>query len=350
MNDYIPVQISSRPAGLANQLKEVEYLLADYVRAPYCVAVESAQISLEFALRATGVQEGDRVLCAALGCNAAVQQIRRLGAVPVFVDIDPISFNLDALSLEQVIGKYQHAQQTLPKVLVTMDLFGLPCNYVRIEQICEKYQITLIEDMTQALGALAGGRRCGSFGRFAVGNVLEHENLCENGVIFCHAPSDYLQLLELREVWQHCFGGYGGAHAVCAQAILLRECFKEMEEMLQKRYAVAMRYRSHLQGHVRLQSAEEGARSAHHRVAVALPSATTRARTERLLKSCMQYGIYCPQPLHLPTPASSRAGEELPLVHAPCIAQNLLSLPLHPYINHSAVDRVSRLLLEVLAG
>jgi Predicted pyridoxal phosphate-dependent enzyme apparently involved in regulation of cell wall biogenesis len=354
MNYSIPMQISSRRSGLANRRKEFEYRIADYLQVPYCVTTESRQAALQLALGAAGLQEGEHVLCATLGYNAIVQQIWRWGAVPVFVDINPNTFNLDAFCLEYAIAKHLRTKPHAPKVLITLDLFGLPCNYARIEKICEKHQITLIEDMTQALGAGIEERNSGTFGRFAVGNVLwGSANLSENGIVCCHTPGDYLHLLELRDGWQRCAGGHGGPHAEYAQAILLQECLKEAEQMRQKRYAVAQRYQHHLAGRVRTQLLPQGMRSAYHRFAVALPNAALRvAAMEHLMQHRVPCSIYYPEPLYLYTPENSTplAEEQPPLVHAPRTAQKLLGLPLHPYISNRVVDRVSGLLLEAVAS
>ena len=137
---------------LGPEVAELEQRLAKYVGVEHCVAVASGTDALLIALMALGVQAGDEVITTPFSFIATAETIALLGAVPVFVDIDPVTYNLNPTRLEAAIS-------TLTKAIIPVSLYGQPADFVAINAIAERHGIPVIEDGAQSFGATQNGRR-----------------------------------------------------------------------------------------------------------------------------------------------------------------------------------------------
>lgn len=134
--------------------------LAAYVGVGHAVGVASGADALYLALRAVGVTEGDEVLTVPFAGPAASQAIARTGARPVFVDIDPVTYNMDPSEVE---GKLT----ARTRAILPTHLFGQPADMVPLAEIAHRHGLALVEDATQAFGAVLDGRKVGTFGQVA---------------------------------------------------------------------------------------------------------------------------------------------------------------------------------------
>jgi dTDP-4-amino-4,6-dideoxygalactose transaminase len=123
--------------------------------------------ALQLALMAIGIGKGDAVFCPTFTFFASAEAIAAVGATPIFVDSDELTFNICATDLERRIKKVQSDKQLNLKAVITVDLFGLPANYPVLEPLCKKYGLKLIEDAAQGFGGTINGRVAGSFGDIA---------------------------------------------------------------------------------------------------------------------------------------------------------------------------------------
>ena len=140
---------------LGPEVEELEQRLAAYVGVEHCVAVASGTDALLIALMALGVQAGDEVITTPFSFIATAETIALLGAVPVYVDINPVTYNLDPSRLEAAITSRTRA-------IITVSLYGQPANFQAINAIAERHGIPVIEDGAQSFGATQHGRRsCG---------------------------------------------------------------------------------------------------------------------------------------------------------------------------------------------
>lgn len=140
---------------LGPEVAELEQRLAAYVGVEHCVAVASGTDALLIALMALGVQVGDEIITTPFSFIATAETIALLGAVPMYVDIDPASYNLDPSQLEAAIT-------TRTKAIIPVSLYGQPADFAAINAIAERYGIPVIEDGAQSFGAMQRGRRsCG---------------------------------------------------------------------------------------------------------------------------------------------------------------------------------------------
>lgn len=132
-----------------------------------CLALSSGTAAIHLALRLCGVTAGDTVLASSLTFIGTVNPVLYEGAIPVFVDSEPGSWNLCIESLEKAISELSR-KGIKPKALIAVNLYGQSADYAKIEDICAREKIALIEDAAESLGATYGKRKCGTFGRFGI--------------------------------------------------------------------------------------------------------------------------------------------------------------------------------------
>ena len=132
----------------------------------HCCATSSGTAAIHLGLMLLGVVPGDTVLCSSFTFVASANPIRQLGAEPVFIDSDETSWNMSPAALRRAIETLA-AEGRRPRALVAVDLYGQGCDYASIEAICDEWDIPILEDAAESLGASVHGRRCGTFGHVA---------------------------------------------------------------------------------------------------------------------------------------------------------------------------------------
>ncbi len=146
---------------------ELEAKLAEYVGVKHAITCANGTDALTLAMMALDIKEGDAVFCPTFTFFATAETIAFANATPVFVDSEESTFNICPVDLEKRIQQVIADGKLVPKAIVSVDLFGLPANYVEIEAIAEKYNLKLIEDAAQGFGGSLNGKMAGSFGDIA---------------------------------------------------------------------------------------------------------------------------------------------------------------------------------------
>jgi len=154
-------------APLGPMVDAFEREMCEYVGVPHATALMSGTAALHLALLLVGVKPGDEVLCATLTFSASANAIVYAGAAPVFIDCDRETWNISPDLLEEELAECA-AQGKRPAAVMAVDLYGQCADYGRIEEICRRFEVPLIEDSAEALGASCNGKKAGSFGRAAV--------------------------------------------------------------------------------------------------------------------------------------------------------------------------------------
>jgi dTDP-4-amino-4,6-dideoxygalactose transaminase len=347
--------IENRGGYIADQEAEgIEREAATLVGAATGVLVERTTDGLSMALGVCGIGDGDSVLCTPLGGTAALHAIRRLGARPVFVDINPNTFHLDPYCLDYVIRRHMREKASIPRVLVATDLFGMPCNYGALEEMCAAYDISLIEDMACGFGGAIGERKAGSFGRFAVASFFDADPAAEwgsDGIVFCRdeKDADVLRVMRndstIRRILHGEWESEPGDGQV--QGVLLSERLEAVGEEAARRGVIAGWYRERLRGHAMLQEPGKGVTSAYTKMAVALRSEESRDEVmNALLAEQVPSSIYCPLPLH--RRSGGEEWERVILVNAEQICRRLMLLPMNAYLSEKGVEYICGHLLGAL--
>jgi dTDP-4-amino-4,6-dideoxygalactose transaminase len=155
---------------LGPEVKRLEKQIAEYLGVAHAVGLNSGTDALYLALRAVNVEPGDEVITTPFTFIATTEAIGAVGAIPVFVDIDPITFNLDISQIEAKITPRT-------KAILPVHLFGQPCDMGKVMEIARKHDLRVIEDCAQAIGATFQGKRVGSFGDVGCFSFFPSKNL-----------------------------------------------------------------------------------------------------------------------------------------------------------------------------
>lgn len=154
-------------APLGPHVEAFEREFAEKVEMDHAVALSSGTAAIHLALQLLGVGNGDEVFVSSFTFVATANAITYVGGVPVFIDSDSTTWNMSPELLEGELAKRAKAGR-LPKAVVTVDLYGQCCNYDAIEQICGKYEVPIVEDAAEALGAKYRNRPAGTFGKISI--------------------------------------------------------------------------------------------------------------------------------------------------------------------------------------
>lgn len=337
--------ISATSFILGPEVATFEKAFAAYCGAEHCVGVSSGTAALELALRALGVGAGDEVITTAHTFIATAEAISAVGAVPVFVDIDPVTFNLDPGLVEQAITPQTRA-------VMPVHLYGQPANMTRINQIAREHGLWVIEDAAQAHGALWNGQRPGVLGDVACFSFYPGKNLGAYGdagaVVTNRAEvAEKVRLLRnhgRRDKYVHEEIGFG-ERLDALQAAILGAKLPHLEGWTAARNRLAERYSQLLADvEIDLPQVAPEARHAWHLYVVRTP------RRDELLRHLHAQGIgagvHYPLPLHLqPAYAALGGGPgDLPVTEA--VAETCLSLPLYPEMTDEQQDRVVQAIEE----
>jgi len=144
-------------SSIGQYVKQFGENLAKYVGVKYALPVSNGTTALHLSLIALGIGPGDEVIVPALTFVASVNAIKYVGAKPIFIDIEPDTFNLDINKLEALITKKT-------KAIITVDLYGHPVDFNAVKKICKKHNLKLISDSAESLGSLYKGKPTGSQG------------------------------------------------------------------------------------------------------------------------------------------------------------------------------------------
>ena len=176
---------------------ELEEQLAEYVGVKHAITCANGTDALTLAMMVLDIKEGDAVFCPTFTFFATAETIAFANATPVFVDSEESTFNICPVDLEKRIQQVIAEGKLVPKAIVSVDLFGLPANYVEIEAIAKKYDLKLIEDAAQGFGGTLNGKMAGAFGDIATTSFFPAKPLgCygDGGAIFTN-NDDYAALL-----------------------------------------------------------------------------------------------------------------------------------------------------------
>lgn len=183
---------------MGGPVKELERELADYVGVKHCLSCGNGTDALTLALKAWGIGKGDAVFVPDFTFFASAEVVALEGATPVFVDVDSHTYNIDLDSLGQAIAAVRAEGRLQPKVVVAVDLFGLPANHIGLRAIVEREHLFLLEDGAQGFGGSIDGQRACSFGDIATTSFFPAKPLgCygDGGAVFTN-NDEWAQLME----------------------------------------------------------------------------------------------------------------------------------------------------------
>ena len=235
---------------LGPQVSRMEDQLARYCRVPHAVGVSSGSDALIIALMAAGIGAGDCVITSPFTFFATAGAIARVGARPVFADIDAQTFNLDPGQLQKTLEQMTVEGRKSVKAVIPVHLYGQCADMDPILEICRQHELVVIEDAAQAIGAEYGGRRAGSMGDYGCFSFFPSKNLGafgDGGLVTCSAPEkdNMLRLLRMHgmhpKYYHHHIGGNFRLDALQAAVVAIK--LKYLDDWTAGRQANAATYR-----------------------------------------------------------------------------------------------------------
>ena len=331
---------------LGPQVAQFEHEIAQWAGVKHAVACANGTDALLLVLRAWGVGPGDAVFVPAFTFAASAEVVALTGASPVFVDVLPDTFNMAPASLEAAIALVQRDGKLNPKVVMPVDLFGQPADYRALSVIAAGEGLKLFCDTAQGFGGLLDGKRAGAIGDAAATSFFPAKPLgCYGDGGACFTNDDSLKeiLLSLRchgqgrHRYEHVHIGLN-SRLDTIQAAILIEKLKIFPEEIEARNRVAHRYNEGFAGSNRIVTPAviAGATStwAQYTLQVA-----DRAKFQADLKeSGVPTMVYYPLPLSRQKAYAHYPSAPVPVSEALCA--KVVSLPMHPYLDEAAQDRV----------
>ncbi|MES1925699.1 DegT/DnrJ/EryC1/StrS aminotransferase [Salinisphaera sp. T31B1] len=309
------------------EIEELEQRLADYVGVPHCIGLSSGTDALLVAMMALDIGPGDEVITTPFTFIATGEMIGLLGATPVFVDIDPRTYNIDATLIEDRINERT-------KAIVPVSLFGQIADMDAINAIADKHGVPVIEDAAQSFGALYKGRRSGGVSSLAATSFFPAKPLgCygDGGAAFTTDSDLAERMRELRNHGQsapyyHPRLGINGRLDTIQAAVLLAK-MEVFEDEVARRAEVGARYSDMLSGIVTTPTIAEGCTSVFAQYTVQVDE---RDRVRAVLNEAgIPNAVYYPVPLNRQPPLYS----DVAIPHSEAAAERVLSLPMHPYLD-----------------
>lgn len=344
------------------KVDELESALSNYVGVKHCVSCASGTDALLLALRVWQIGPGDAVFVPDFTFFASAEVIAQVGATPVFVDVEADTFNISVTDLEDKIRRVIQRGQLTPKVIIAVDLFGLPANYQAITHIAKTYDLFVLEDAAQGFGGSIASRRqghavAGSFGDIATTSFFPSKPLAcygDGGALFTD-NDDWAQLADSYR--QHGKGSNKydnvrigmNSRLDAIQAAVLMVKLGVLGNELSCVNEAARHYTDLLGDAVQVPTIPDGYRSSWAQYTIRLRSTSQREQVRgALAQRAIPSQIYYPTPLHrLPAFAYLGVVDDVCPVSV-MLSSTVLSLPMHPYITADEVAQVAMVVVESL--
>ncbi len=333
---------------LGSEGKSLENEIAAYHGVKHAVAVASGTDALHLALRAAGIKQGDEVITTPFTFIATAEAISYIGAKPVFVDIDPDSFNMDIARIEPAIT-------SRTKAIIPVHLYGQPVEMNGMMTLAKKYSLKVIEDCAQSFGAEFNGRKTGTFGDLGCFSFFPSKNLGgygDGGMVITDDDVLAERLQSLRNHgskvrYYHDEIGYN-SRLDEIQAAIVRVKFRHIDDYNAKRRSNALLYSKHLvDSGIKTPSEQIGSKHVYHQY-------TIRIKNRDTVKQKLDAGgvtssmIYYPVPLHLQKAYQDLGMTQGSLPQAEQIAQEVLSLPMYPELTEAQVRLIANAVISAL--
>ncbi len=319
-------------------VRAFEQEVAAYCGVKHAIACASGTDALMLALRACDIGPGDEVITTPFTFVATASAISMCGARPVFVDIDPLTYNIDPARIEAAITPRTRA-------VLPVHLYGQPADLAPIAELCRGYGLRLIEDAAQSFGAEYGGRKAGAYGDLGCFSFYPSKNLGafgDGGMVITDddALAEKTRVLAnhgSRVRYHHDVLGYN-SRLDELQAAILRVKLKRVDAFNSARRRIAHSYSRHLAGSG-VQTPVEDGKGLHVFHQYTVQSDRRDAIQAALAAAGIASAIYYPIPLHRQALyAEACRGLRLPVAEA--AAARVLSLPISPLITDAQIEQV----------
>ncbi len=343
---------------LGPEVEACERELAAFAGAKHCLTVASGTDALALALMVEGLKPGDAVVCPAFTFAATAEVVAWLGATPVFADVDPATFNLDARSAGRAVATAE-ARGLTPRALIAVDLFGQPADHAELRALADAHGLWVLDDAAQAFGASYQGRRLGTRARLTATSFFPAKPLgCygDGGALLFDDDDLVEPLTSLRVHGQSGDDKYdnvrigmnGRMDAV--QCAVVRQKLTIFADEIARRQHVAAAYADGLGDVVAVPRVAPDRRSVWAQYTLTLPAGADRDAFQAALKARgVPTAVYYGRALHRQTAYAGYPVAEGGCPVAEDLARRVVSLPMHPYLGAEHQARVIEAVRGTLA-
>lgn len=353
---------------MGEEVRSFEANCASYLGVKHAIGVASGTDALILSLAALGIKEGDEVITTPFTFFATAESIKRVGATPVFVDINPDTLNIDAKKIEEKI-----TEKT--KAILPVHIFGNACDMAAINEIAERYGLYVVEDACQAIGGEFDGKKLGTLSDAGCFSFFPTKNLGgmgDGGLIVTNSDKiahivkalknhgsgvegrqalgllnpDFVDDFVIREGFEKYYNYLIGYNSRLdeMQAAVLNVKLSYIDEWNSKRRKLSEKYDQELEGKYKVQKAEKGGRMVYHMYSLQNPRREEIIR--RLTDEGIPSGVYYPVPMHLQKVFADLGYKEgdLPIVEKIC--DEVFAVPVFPELTDEEQGRIIEILKE----
>lgn len=319
------------------RVEEFEKAFAQMCGVAHAVATSSGTTALHTALLAHGIGAGDEVITSPFTFIASANSILYTGAKPVFVDIDPDTFNIDPAKIEASIT-------AKTKAIMPVHLFGLSCDMGKLQEIAEKHKLVILEDACQSHGATFEGRKVGSFGT-GVFSLYPTKNItsAEGGMITTNDAglADECRIIRqhgMRRRYYHDDLGFN-FRMTDVHAAIGNEQLKKLERFNSARQQNAAFLNEYIQG-AQTPIVPKGYEHVYHQYTIKVPANKRDELIQHLKDHGIGSGVYYPVPVHKQSYYTEQLRYEISLPIAEEVALQVISLPVHPGLSPADLETI----------
>ncbi|MCL5260305.1 MAG: DegT/DnrJ/EryC1/StrS family aminotransferase [Gammaproteobacteria bacterium] len=325
------------------EVREFEEKLAQFVGVKHCIAVGNGTDAILVAFMALGISQGDEVITTPFSFFATAETISLVGAKPVFVDIDSKTYNIDPAKIEAAITKKT-------KAIMPVSLYGQCADFDAINAIAKKYNLPVIEDAAQSLGAIYKGKQSCNLSTIACTSFYPPKPLgCygDGGACFTNDDNFAKAMREIRvhgqdRTYHHPRIGMNARCDTIQAAILLAKLAIFSEE-IEMRAKVAAKYDELLKGHVVTPYIEPFNTCVYAQYTIQVPN---RAELQEKLKQAgIPTAVHYPMPLHK-QPAYLEQYKTCKMPVAEAASEKVMSLPMHPYLAFKDIEAIAHTIIK----
>ena len=333
---------------LGPEVAELESRLASRTRSKHCISCASGTDALLLAMMALEIGQGDEVITSPFTFFATGEMIALLGAVPVFVDIDPETYNIDPAKIEAAITPRT-------KAIMPVSLYGQCADFDPINEVAAKHRLAVIEDAAQSFGGTYKGRESGNLSTIGCTSFFPSKPLgCygDGGALFTNDDSLASRIATLRNHGQdrryhHVAIGINGRLDTIQAAVLLAK-LDVFDEELTSRQRAAAAYNNLLKDAAQIPVVRDGYTSPYAQYTIEVDERDTVQQV--LQQAGIPTAVHYPVPLHLQPVFAHMNLPEGSFPHSERAGKRVLSLPMHPYLESEQVSQIAKAVRQAIAN
>lgn len=355
INVNIQSVLNSGQYIMGPEVFELEEAISDYLNVKHVITCANGTDALTMLYMAYEIKAGDAVFCPDITFFATAEAVALLGATPVFCDVEPDTFNLSIVSLEKQIQAVLRDGKLMPRAVVPIDFLGNPANYAAIAQLCQRYNLILIEDAAQSFGATYQGKHCGTLGDSATTSFFPAKPLgCygDGGAVMTNDDqiAEYCRSIRIHgkgvDKYDNVRIGLNSRLDTLQAAILLPKLDALRNYEIEARQAIAARYDQAFRGTFQTLRITTHSRSAYAQYALLARNQQERDFIlDELKNAAIPAMVYYRQPQHVLKAFEGLTSFNESFDVSIDYCQRTFSIPMHPYLDRKQQDTIIQTIL-----